>query len=92
MTIRRLVSALSIAAAGLIAVASGASADASCDWYAKTALKQAQENQQKGCGFTGAAWTASFSEHSKWCSTAGLDLLKAETQKRDQQLAGCKSK
>ncbi len=88
----RTFSSLAIAAAGLIATVSAASADANCDWYAKTALRQAQENQQKRCGFAGPAWTSSFQDHMKWCATAGFDLLKSETQKRDQQLAGCKVK
>ena len=76
----------------LTGAAHAAGAETNCDWYAKTALKQQQQNQEKSCGFNGPAWSTDFQAHTKWCATAGFDLLKLETQKRDQQLTGCKAK
>ena len=41
---------------GLAALASSAAAQSNCDWYAKTAVRQQQINEDKKCGFTGDAW------------------------------------
>jgi hypothetical protein len=78
---------------GLVAtvmLATGAQAQANCDWYAKTSLQQQQENEQKKCGFTGPTWSTDLKAHMTWCTTANPDLWKAEAQKRQQMLAGCK--
>lgn len=80
-------SLLSIAA--LACVAGQAGAQANCDWYAKTALKQQQENEQRKCGFTGANWSSDLKAHLAWC-TANPDQWRAEAQRREQQLATCK--
>ena len=69
-----------------------AHAESNCDWYAKTALKQQQQNQDNKCGFSGPAWSTDHQAHITWCATAGFDLLKLETQKRDQQLTACRTK
>jgi hypothetical protein len=63
---------------------------ANCAWYADTALKQQQRNEQGKCGFTGPDWSMSRQTHMTWCSTQNPDRWKAEAQKREQQLAGCK--
>jgi hypothetical protein len=61
-----------------------------CAWYADTALKQQQRNEQGKCGFTGPEWSMSRQTHMTWCSTQNPDRWKTEAQKREQQLAGCK--
>jgi hypothetical protein len=63
---------------------------ADCNWFAETALKQQQRNEQGKCGLSGAEWTASKQAHLAWCSTQTPDRWKAEAQKREQMLAGCK--
>lgn len=61
-----------------------------CNWYADTALKQQQQNELRKCGFTGAEWSTSRTAHLAWCGTQPPDRWKAQAQKREQQLAGCK--
>jgi hypothetical protein len=63
---------------------------ANCTWYADTALKQQQQNEQRKCGFQGQEWNANRQAHLTWCATQPPDRWKAEAQKREQQLAGCK--
>jgi hypothetical protein len=63
---------------------------ASCGWYADTAIKQQQRNEQGKCGFTGAAWNSNRQAHLSWCATQTPDRWKSEAQKREQMLAGCK--
>jgi hypothetical protein len=79
------------AATTLILSATVLPAAADCDWYAKTALKQQQENEVKKCGFTGPSWSTDLQAHIKWCATTSPDLWKAEAAKREQMLTqGCK--
>ena len=73
-------------------VASPASAQANCDWYAKTALKQQQDNERMKCGFKGQAWTIDLKAHQAWCASVSPDDWKKEAQKRDQELAACQKK
>ena len=68
---------------------SPAAAQANCDWYAKTALKQQQENEQRKCGFTGNGWSSDLRSHMSWCA-ANPDQWKSEAQRRETQLASCK--
>ena len=63
---------------------------ANCTWYADTALKQQQRNEQGKCGFTGSEWSWSKQAHLAWCATQPPDRWKAEAQKREQMLTGCK--
>ena len=63
---------------------------ANCTWYAETALKQQQRNEQGKCGFTGSEWSLSKQAHLTWCATQTPDRWKAAAQKREQMLAGCK--
>jgi hypothetical protein len=83
--------ALAAAAIGcFVSAAVPAAAQANCDWYAKTALKQQLENEQRKCGFTGANWSSDLKAHMTWCA-ANPDMWKGEAQRRDQQLASaCK--
>ena len=63
---------------------------ANCTWYAETSLKQQQRNEQGKCGFSGPEWSMSRQTHLAWCATQNPDRWKAEAQKREQLLAGCK--
>ena len=65
---------------------------ASCDWYAKTALKQQQENEQRKCGFNGPEWSLDLTAHMNWCRGVAPDMWKKKAQQRDQQLAACAKK
>lgn len=65
---------------------------ANCDWYAQTALKQQQQNEQLKCGFTGPAWTRDLKAHLTWCGGVSPDNMKAEAQAREQQLQACAAK
>jgi hypothetical protein len=82
-----------IAALGLGALLpKAATAQANCDWYAKTALKQQQDNERLKCGFTGPEWNPDLRAHMTWCAGVAPDAWKAQAQKRDQQLAACQKK
>ena len=82
------------AAAGLVTVvvAGGASAQGTCDWYAKTALKQQQDNERLKCGFKGDAWNADLKAHAVWCQSVPPDAWKEQAKKRNQELATCAKK
>jgi hypothetical protein len=67
-------------------------AQATCDWYAKTALKQQQENEQRGCGLKGPEWNWDLSAHMNWCRGVAPDAWKKQAQLREQQLASCAKK
>ena len=62
----------------------------SCNWYADTALKQQQENELRKCGLSGLGWHTNRQEHLTWCATQNPDRWRAEAQRRQQLLAGCK--
>ena len=76
----------------LALVASAANAQASCDWYAKTALKQQQDNEHMKCGFKGEAWNADLKAHAAWCQSVQPDTWKDQAKKREQDLAACAKK
>ena len=63
---------------------------ANCAWYADTSLKQQQQNDLRKCGFKGPEWSTSRQTHLTWCATQPPDTWKAQAQKREQLLAGCK--
>lgn len=77
--------------AGMFASAS-AHAQANCQWYATTALKQQQENEKLKCGFKGDAWSSNLKGHLDWCGSVAPDVWKAAAQKRDQDLQSCAKK
>ncbi len=80
---------LVLATAAMGYAVGSAGAQANCDWYAKTALKQQQENEQRKCGFSGANWSSDLKAHMSWCAS-NPDQWKSEAQRREQQLATCK--
>ena len=93
MSMVRICTALSGAALlGTLWLAPDASAQANCDWYAKTALKQQQENEQRKCGFNGPEWSLDLPAHINWCRGVAPDMWKKQAQQRDQQLAACAKK
>ena len=69
-----------------------ATSGANCDWYARTALKQQQENEQRGCGLKGPEWNWDLSAHTNWCRGVPPDLWKKQAQLREQQLSSCAKK
>jgi hypothetical protein len=80
------------AAIGLTFVASqtARAQSSACTWYADTALKQQQQNEQRKCGFKGPEWSTSRQTHLTWCATQSTDTWKAVAQQREKQLAACK--
>lgn len=81
--------------AGLLA-AGGRVADAqsqsNCEWYARTALKQQQENEQRRCGLKGPEWNSDLTGHLSWCRTVPPDMWKKQAQLREQALNTCAKK
>lgn len=75
--------------AAVIAFGSDANAQANCDWYAKTALRQQQDNERLRCGFRGPEWSANLVDHLRWCSSVAPDAWRIQAQRRDAQLAQC---
>jgi hypothetical protein len=90
--VRQIFAGLTLAALMASAVASGAAAQANCDWYAKTALKQQQDNDRLKCDLKGPAWTMDLKAHQAWCAGVGPDEWKKQAQLRDQELASCQAK
>jgi hypothetical protein len=89
-----LMSALGLTGLSLIGLLSAAPAGAqtTCEWYARTAVKQQQENEQRKCGFKGQSWTSDLKSHLTWCAGVSPDEWKRQAQKRDQELAACGKK
>jgi len=91
MPMIRTFAALSVASALAAAAPQAAQAQTvNCNWYADAALKQQQRNEQGKCGFTGPGWSLDRQAHLAWCSTQNPDRWKAEAQRREQMLAGCR--
>lgn len=89
MTIKRALAAAGIAA-GLAGLSTGvAHAQATCDWYAKTALEQQKLNLDRKCGLRGLSWSSDRQAHMTWCATVSPDEWKKQAQLRDQALAKC---
>lgn len=89
--VRRVITA-GLAVFAVAASSAFAFAQSNCDWYARTALKQQQENERLKCGFKGEAWHTDLKAHSAWCASVGPDVWKAQAQKRDQDLVACTKK
>jgi len=79
-----------VAAMFLAPAAAAIAQTANCAWYADTSLKQQQQNDLRKCGFKGPEWSTSRQTHLTWCATQPPDTWKAQAQKREQLLAGCK--
>ena len=80
---------LSAALAIGLAASTGAQAQATCDWYANTALQQQKRNIDQKCGFKGESWSFDRSAHMEWCRGVGPTEWKRQAQFRDQELAKC---
>lgn len=88
-----LVTGLAATTAIMVLSATGsAQAPASCDWYAKTAQKQQQENERLKCGLKGPEWSSDLKVHVTWCQGVAPDVWKAMARKRDELIAGCAKK
>lgn len=78
---------------GVAVSAGGAGAQeivqATCDWYANTALQQQKSNVDRKCGFKGESWSFDRGSHMAWCQSVGPDQWRRQAQFRDQELARC---
>lgn len=61
----------------------------SCDVYASSAVAAYNENIQRGCGFSGAAWQPSYDSHFGWCMSAQQSSADSETANRRNALNTC---
>lgn len=84
--------AAGLAALGAFAGVASALAQANCDWYAKTALKQQQDNERLKCGMKGNAWSSDLKAHQAWCAAVAPDEWKKQAQKREHDLVQCAKK
>ena len=57
-----------------------------CRGYARTAIRQNQENLKRGCGFTGPRWTSDFTGHYQWCLKVPEEFAESETRARKEAL------
>lgn len=64
-------------------------AQATCDWYANTALQQQKQNIDRKCGFKGESWSFDRAAHLQWCQSVAPDQWRRQAQFRDQELAKC---
>jgi hypothetical protein len=83
------------AAGGLIGCAVltvSALAQATCDWYARTALQQQKLNLDRKCGFNGPSWSLDRNAHMAWCASVSPTEWRRQAQFRDQELSKCASK
>jgi hypothetical protein len=78
-------------AAVTLALPGVANAQANCEWYGKTALAQQQQNEHLKCGFKGNEWSSDLKAHMTWCASVPPDTWRKSAQKRDQDLATCKT-
>ncbi len=84
-----------VAAAGLapgMMLSAPALAQANCDWYATTALKQQQENEKYKCGFSGPEWNSDKKAHMAWCASVTPDRWRESAQRREKDLQACAAK
>ena len=84
--------AMTVFAGALALLPAAAGAQANCQWYATTALKQQQDNEKLKCDFKGDAWHSNLKTHLDWCARVAPDVWKAAAQKRDQDLQACAAK
>lgn len=84
--------ALATVALATVALALPARAQANCQWYATTALKQQQDNERLKCGFKGLAWHTDLKAHLSWCASVPPEAWRSEAKKREQELSACATK
>ena len=75
-----------------MALSNAAQAQATCDWYAKTAMEQQKINVDRKCGFKGESWSSDRASHIAWCASVGPDMWKRQAQFRDQELGKCSAR
>ena len=73
----------------VVLVPAAVNAQANCNWYAETALKQQQRNEKGKCGLSGSGWSSDLKSHIAWCSSVSPDQWKRAAQQREQELAAC---
>ncbi len=63
-----------------------------CGVYASEAIKEINEANALGCGFSGGRWTTDYNAHLNWCKTPGVTILHigGEDQARLAQLEHCR--
>lgn len=88
----RAVAVAAAIATGSFLTAGSASAQANCQWYAATSLKQQQQNEKLRCGFRGPEWHTDLGRHLSWCGSVPPDVWRRSAQARDQMLARCAAK
>lgn len=81
------VTAALIAASMVLGTVVPAAAQSGCADYARLALQQARENEQRKCGFAGPDWSTDLKGHATWCAAVGPADWKAALQRRAQMLA-----
>ncbi len=94
---RMLKSSKLAALAAVLAVAAAcnpapASAQANCQWYGTTALKQQQDNERMKCGLSGPSWHSDLKMHVAWCASVPPELWREQARQREQALAACAAK
>ncbi len=65
-----------------------------CDGYARRAVAQATEAQQRGCLFGGqpaGRWSATYEDHLAWCISQPADVSNRETSQREGPLSQCRT-
>ncbi len=91
MAYLRSIAALAALGLGCVLASGPSLAQATCDWYANTALQQQKINVDRKCGLKGESWSFDRSAHIQWCQSVGPDQWKRQAQFRDQELAKCAS-
>lgn len=81
-----------LAAAAIAGASAPAAAQANCQWYGTTALKQQQDNERMKCGLSGPSWHSYLKAHIVWCASMPPELWREQARKRDQDLSACASK
>lgn len=77
---------------GFAVLTNSALAQATCDWYARTALQQQKLNMDRKCGFSGPSWSLDRNAHMAWCASVSPAEWRSQAQLREQELNKCASK
>ncbi|MCP5266926.1 MAG: hypothetical protein H6934_12490 [Burkholderiaceae bacterium] len=62
-----------------------------CESYARSAVEQARQSQQRRCGFSGARWTTDYRGHLDWCKRVSRSTANGERTARTRDLNACGS-
>lgn len=63
--------------------------DIYCAIYGKTAVAQNEQNNSRGCGFTGPKWSSDEQSHINWCVNVSASRADQETATRVKKLLEC---